>query len=217
MEIIDKEVTKFLKILNSEEKKWNTETLKKIAHAIIFFKYFENGVQHTHYLNSLIQDALTIIDSLSKRSERYYNFILRSYIENFMRVLIALEDDNSMGVMKLFKYTKQLLEKNPDASIIFDQIENQYNECCLYVHSNIKAKTEISVYLKMIIERNDFQENSIVNSSLKKFETILSVSIKLLLLCRTETVDNSFYRNKGILKKIITQEDYSMFLLALKS
>jgi len=217
MEFIDKDVSKFIEFLKSKEKMLDEETLKNVAYNIIFFKYYGNSLSNTHYLNSLIQDALAIIDSLSQKSERYYHFILRSYVENFMRVLLALENEDSMGVMKLFKNSKKLLDKYTGASVIFEQFEKQYDECCLFVHSNIKANIEISVFLKMIIERNDFGENLKVNSSLKKFESILSNSIKLLLICRSETIDNSFYRNKDILKKLITEENYTIFTSSLNN
>lgn len=178
-------------------------------------KYYGNTIDNNHYLNSLVQDALAVVDSFSKRSERYYNFILRSYIENFLRLLLELEDNDAMGIMKLFGKCSKLIKKVDGAIPIFEKIENQYGDCCLFVHSNINASTEVNVYLKKVLQRNDFEESSKINSHLKQFESLLDNSIKLIILCKSASVDNTFYRKKDILKKLISTENYNLFLKAI--
>lgn len=215
--IIEKDIDAFLEVLKSKAPyDWNIDNLKEVAKGVIFYKYFESSLPDDHYLNSLIQDALTILDSLTHKSERYFHFILRSYIENYMRVMLFLKGDDSMGIMKLIGKCKKETIKYLEAPTIFNEINKQYDECCLHVHSNIKTKAEISVYLKRIIERNDFQDAKNINSALEKFLKILNNSITLLLICRTDSVDSSFYRNKDTLKRLIGQDRYSLFTSALK-
>ena len=211
MIVIDRDIENFLTIIKAKERNWDEEILKKIAYSTMFFKYIEDNTSQTHYIKSLIQDTLSIVDSLCLRSQRYYYFILRSYIENFLRVLLVLQDDDSMGVMKLFKTSKQFLAQFEDANEFFEQIELQYDECSLFVHSNIKAGDEISEYLNRILERNDFEEPLKVNNSLLKFELILDNSIKLYIMSHSQTVDSCFYRKKDILKKILSEENYGLF------
>ncbi|QNF28530.1 hypothetical protein [Metabacillus elymi] len=211
MDSIYIDVEKFLTLINAKERGWDEEILKNIACSTMFFKYIEDSTSDTHYIKSLVQDALSVIDSLCQKSQRYYYFILRSYIENFLRVLLKLKDDDAMGVMKLFKNTKRLLEQFEGASLIFDQMEQQYDECSLFVHSNIKADDEISEFLKNILTRNDFDEPFKVNNSLLKFNSLLNSSVKLFLISHTQTVDSCFYRKKEILKKILSEENYQIF------
>lgn len=215
MNSIDIDVEKFLKLISAKEKDWDEELLKSIAYGTIFLKYIEDNTTNTHYIKSFVQDALSIIDSLCHKSQRYYYFILRSYIENLLRVLLQLQDDDAMGVMKLFKNTKRFLGDFDEATIIFEQIEQQYNECSLFVHSNIKADEEISGFLKNIFVRNDFDEPLKVNTSLLKFESILNSSIKLFLISHSQTIDSCFYRKKDILRKILSEENYDLFSKSL--
>ncbi|NMH67934.1 hypothetical protein HF072_03945 [Bacillus sp. RO3] len=215
MDSIESDVEKFLLIINASDKDWDEEILKNIAFGAMFFKHIEDGTPNTHYLKSLVQDTLSIIDSLCQKSQRYYYFILRSYIENFLRLLLKLEDDDAMGVMKLFRNSKKLFESSESAIVIFEEIEKQYDECSLFVHSNIRAGDEISEYLKNIIERNDFEDTRIVNTSLLKFETILNSSIKLFVISHSQMVDNSFYRKKDTLRKLIREDNYMLFTSSL--
>lgn len=216
MNSFEKDIHDFIEILNSKTSyKWNPDKVRKVAKSIIFYKYFENNLPDNHYLNSLIQDALTILDSLTHKSERYYYFILRSYIENFMRVMLSLREDDSMGIMKLIKNCQKRSNEYMIAPETFEGINNQYSECCLHVHSNIEAKTEISTYLDRIINRNDFHNEKYVEDALEKFLITLNNSITLLLITRTESIDSSFYRNKDILKMVLTEDNYFTFTKAL--
>lgn len=215
MNNLKQDIEKFIELAKLKEPDLDKNTLMQIANNIIFLKNFGNSLKQTHYLDSLIQDSLSIIDSFSHKSERYYYFILRSFIENFLRVLLNLEDNDSTGIMKLFRSSKKTLEKFESAFEIFENIETQYDRCCLFVHSNIKANTEISIYFSKILERNDFNDINKINSTLKQFGFLLEDIIKILIIRHYETIDSSFYRNKVLLRQILSNENYTNFRLKI--
>ncbi|HDR7843331.1 TPA: hypothetical protein QCY25_003799 [Bacillus toyonensis] len=211
MEKIDKDIAKFLEMLNAVENSWNTESLQEIAYGTIFFKCLQDTSDTKHYLKCLVQDSLSIVDSLRQKSQRYFYFILRSYIENFFRALLQLEDSDATGVMKLFRDGKKIIEEHDEISGFYEKLDEVYSECCLFVHSNIAAGDEINEFLKTILERNDFEDSENVNTFLKKFNEILDISIVIFLTCHTEIVDSSFYRKKDILKKILSEKNQGIF------
>ncbi|MFJ8529651.1 hypothetical protein [Bacillus sp. NPDC094106] len=211
MQNIDKDIEKFLEILNAAGNSWNTDNLQKIAYGTIFFKCLQDTSENKHYLKCLVQDSLSIVDSLCQKSQRYYYFILRSYIENFFRSLLQLEDTDATGVIRLFKNGKKMIEENDEISDSYEKLEAVYSECCLFVHSNINSGDEINEFLKSILERNDFENPVNVNVFLEKFNEILDLSIVIFLTCHTEMVDSSFYRKKDILKKILSEKNYIIF------
>ncbi|MDA2041287.1 hypothetical protein PDN33_01490 [Bacillus cereus] len=211
MENIDKDIEKFIEILNAVENSWNTDVLEKIAYGTIFFKCLQDTNDNKHYLKCLIQDSLSIVDSLCQKSQRYFYFILRSYIENFFRALLQLEDTDATGVMKLFRNGKKIIEKHDGISGLYEKIDEAYSECCLFVHSNIDSGDEINEFLKAILERNDFEDSGNANAFLERFSEILDISIVIFLTCHTEMVDSSFYRKKDMLKKILSEKNQEIF------
>ncbi|MED1536198.1 hypothetical protein [Bacillus pseudomycoides] len=211
MENIDKDIEKFLEILNAVENSWNTDILQKMAYGTIFFKCLQDTSDNKHYLKCLVQDSLSILDSLCQKSQRYFYFILRSYIENFFRALLQLEDTDATGVMKLFRNGKKIIEKYDEISGFYEKLDEAYSECCLFVHSNIDSGDEINEFLKTILERNDFENSENVNTFLEKFNEILDISIVIFLTCHTEIVDSSFYRKKDILKRILSEKNQEIF------
>lgn len=216
MKIIENDIEKFLEILDAENKSLNIDVLKKIAYSTMFFKTIAVEDENTHYLKCLVQDILSILDSISQKSQRYYYFILRSYIENFLRVLLMLQDDDSTGVMKLFSNVKKLMNSHKEISHLYEELENTYSECCLFVHSNVKSGDEVNEFLKVIISRNDFENKDIVNNFLEEFNLLLEISIKIFLICHIELVDNSFYRKRDVLRIIVSEENNLEFRKHLK-
>jgi hypothetical protein len=216
MNIIEDDIQKFLEILDVENNSLNIDILKKIAYSTMFFKSIEVEDENKHYLKCLVQDILSILDSVSHKSQRYYYFILRSYIENFLRVLLKLQNDDSTGVMKLFSNVKKMINSHEEISDLYENLDNTYSECCLFVHSNVKSGDEVNEFLKMIVDRNDFADNDIVNNFLEEFNKLLEISIKIFLVCHIELVDNSFYRKRDVLRKIVSEENYIEFRKHLK-
>lgn len=213
---IEKDIEKFIEILDVSGNSWDDEILKEIAYSTMFFKSIEVQDENKHYLKCLVQDILSILDAVGHKSQRYYYFILRSFIENFLRVLLKLQDNDATGIMKLFSNAKRLVNSQEGIENLYEKLEEVYAECCLFVHSNIKSGDEVNEYLKVILERNDFANIEIVNSFLKEFNALLEISIEVLLVCHTELIDNSFYRKVDVLREILSEKNYSIFRNQLK-
>lgn len=215
MSKVTNDIKKVTDLLDIESNGFNENLVDEISRNIMFYKNLK--LESNHYLKSLVQDGLSILDSLRFKSKRYYYFIVRSYIENFLRVLLLLDNNDETGVMKLFRESKKLLIDSDQINNVFGEIEAKYSECCLFVHSNIKADDEVSEFLKEIIERNDFEDHLIKDECLEEFKNLIDNALEIFIYCRSNIIEESFYRNFDLLRELISTENYNLYREKVRS
>ncbi|MGF7049179.1 hypothetical protein J2T13_003687 [Paenibacillus sp. DS2015] len=216
LEEIKEEVVKFLSLLQSTKQFPNTIELQAVVKYIIAMKSIVNNHEDSHYKNSLIFDIISILHSLTGTSVRQYHYIFRSFIENYHRSMLDLEDNDEMGVNQLFRSMKKKYGNTVESQIIIDFIANEYDESCLYVHSNTKAKTTVQMYYVDIINNDDFDEDTLSSTITKTF-VILKKMLELLIVSRPDIIENAFYRNKQKLKYLIGERLYTLMLSRIRT
>lgn len=199
--IYEAEVEKFKDFALRKREDLNTDSITKLVKNLTVIKHLEDIYESkNHHLKCFIQDGLSIIDALGHNSLRYYYFIERSSIENFLRVFLELENGDSMGVMKLWRESRKIIDSRKlNCEIDYESINTHYDECCLFVHSNIAAQQPITEYLKDILMKNDFESSEIANQYLQRFVNLTTQMIKLICEYKSDYISNAFYRKKYLL------------------
>ncbi|WP_294751159.1 hypothetical protein [uncultured Exiguobacterium sp.] len=199
--IYEREIENFKTLALQKREDLDDNLLAKLVKNLTIFKFLEDVYDSkNHHLQCFVQDSLSIIDSLSHNSIRYYYFIERSSIENFLRIFLELENEDKMGVMKLFKESAKIVDSRKlNCEPEYELISNHYDECCLFVHSNIAAGQPISKYLKDILVKNDFESPQLVNQYLLRFVDLTTQMIKLICEYKENHISNAFYRKKELL------------------
>lgn len=195
--------------VNNEFEQSTINTLRVIIKYIIFFKVMIDLSKNGHYDKSMFSDLMLLMNSLSKKSNKVFYTIYRSFIENYIRFILELNDKDNTGIRKLFKILKSKYCFNEYKNSI-DFIEGEYGKCCNFVHSNIKANQKMYEYYNDLIE-----DDKIRNSDIKKVCLIISEflkkSIHFLIEIKADKVDEAFYKKKQLLKYLISENDYNLF------
>lgn len=98
----------------------------------------QDTLKSNRFLQGMIYDALFALKEI-KSNERYFYFNIRSLIENLMRFVIKLENDSSMGVIKLEKeFSKYSLFHH-------QRLVSIYKEACNFVHNNQLSGLDLGV------------------------------------------------------------------------
>lgn len=199
--IYEAEVEKFRDLALRKRADLNTDLITKLAKNLTIIKHLEDIYESkNHHLKCLIQDGLSIIDALGHNSLRYYYFIERSSIENFLRVFLELENEDKMGVMKLWRESGKIIDSRKlNCEMEYESINTHYDECCLFVHSNIANQQPITEYLKDILIKNDFEGSDTVNQYLQRFVELTTQMVKLICEYKSDDISNAFYRKKYLL------------------
>lgn len=203
------DIEKFLYILQSHKKLPCTNEIKCIAKNILFLKEYIENDNIRYYKDYMIYDSLMLIHSLTQNSKKVFFNIYRSFIENFVRSILELEDDDRTGVRKLFENFKKLGEDKTTNEIIYF-IEGQYSEGCDFVHSNIRAGINVFTYYSDIVssdEMNDKQIRDLIMRVLTLFKKI----VELIIYTNSSKIDSIFYRNKQKLKFLIGEKNFNIF------
>lgn len=207
---VDEEVEEFMKLFNVYINEDNTIKLSLILKKVIFIKNFVDNfdIENRHYKKYVIYDILMMFYSIKQNSIRnYYNYF-RSFIENFMRVNLKLNDSDETSVNNIYKRFNKL-DKSDDKGLS-NFLEEKYSYACNYVHSNIKANVNIYEYYKDIIESDEFNE-VLVTKIFIELDELLDRCITFLIFIYTNEVDSNYYRKKKELKYIIGEGNFDLF------
>lgn len=206
---VEIEINKFLDRLNIDKlpnlSKTDFKTLAKIT---LFFKELVDGDRKTYYSSFMIYDMIMVIYLLTLNSEREIYNTYRSLIENFIRYELQLSDNDDTGVYKLFKLFKDKF-KQFNATKILDVIDSEYNKCCQYVHSNIKAQIKLESYLDDIIKHqhiSDERRKCIINEVINFYKNMVTLSCYI----NNNNINRIFYRNNQKLKLLIEDDNYDI-------
>ncbi|MEK4193304.1 hypothetical protein [Paenibacillus sp. FSL L8-0323] len=211
---LKEEVATFIEILTSQKPLPNINELNAITKYIIFIKRIvEFGVE-SHYKRCALFDALSCLNSLTGRSIRQFHYIYRSFIENYLRSMLLLEDDDETGVNQLFRNFEEKLVNSVRGTELYYHIKDEYSKSCLYVHSNQKANIETSLQYLEIIKNDDFNTRTL-RGTINKILLMLKTMCELLIICHPENVENAFYRSKQKLRFLLGESLYNKFTLSI--
>ena len=91
----------------------------------------------TYYGRCLLSDILQMINLLHYNSKRLFYMVYRSAIENSLRFISELKEDDDTGINQLLEMTKDLCGVNAKDNYSF--IKHQYKIGCGFTHSNINS------------------------------------------------------------------------------
>lgn len=143
---LKKEMEKYLCLLNRNKKLPYKNVLINITKYIIFMKAFSENGKKGYYKNFMIYDLLMLMHSLTQNSVRNFYQTYRSFIENFIRVVINLDDNDETGVRKLFEELNKKFNSSSEVKEIIDYFNGEYSKACRFVHSNPKANISVYTY-----------------------------------------------------------------------
>lgn len=183
----------FESAINTEYKGYLENILKKT----IYIKHLEDKITENkkHYYESMVYNILLSLKCIDKLNEHFYYMVMRSYIENFIRFCLKLENLDDSSVTKIFKDFKKIVNN-------YNFFEKKYSVCCNYVHSNIKAKLDISLYLEDI----DKSINREIKSKLeliKDFDNVIKESIMVINDVYERELNIAFHRKNEYRKNLL--------------
>lgn len=201
------EINNYINMLNRDSIFKDESKIRAISKYILFFKQLGSD---SHYKRAMIYDLLCLMNSLTKNSKRNFYQIYRSFIENFIRFTLMLDDNDNTGVRELFKTLKKQFNYNNDTEIIINYLNGEYGKCCNYVHSSIDADIQLFQYYKDILESDEMNYKTIlqlVNTIL----TLLKMLTNFVLITSPLIIDSSFFRYKSELKFLIGEKNFELF------
>ncbi|WP_336863862.1 hypothetical protein [Peribacillus frigoritolerans] len=213
---LKEEINKYTELLLLQRELPKVNELKAITKYIIFIKTIITHTGHSHYKDSLIFDILSAMHSLTGHSIRQFHYIFRSFIENYVRSMLNLDDNDETGVNQLFRMMDERFGSSSNKSDLLDFISGEYGKSCMYVHSNLKAKTNIQLYYVEIIEKDDFDVKTL-SSTINKILITLKKMTELLIYSYPSIVENAFYRRKQQLCFLIGESLFNTLLQEVKT
>lgn len=218
LEGIKSEVTKFLDLISKDKKLPNENDLKYISKAILFQKevFVMNSSKRIHYKMCMIYDILLVVYSLTQNSILNFYNAYRSYIENLVRALLDIEDDDETGVNSLFRMFKEKVKEDDELLELYNFIYGEYSKACDYIHSNIRADMDIYNYYSDIISSNEMNDNK-VSSYIAMVKTLMAKANKLILLINPLKIESIYYRKYEELKFLIGKKTYDKYKPNLKN
>ncbi|MGG4236974.1 hypothetical protein ABEW02_08810 [Bacillus safensis] len=210
------EINNFLALVCSKKALPQQPELVSISKLIIVSKTVIDHLPSNHYRSSFFHDLLSLMHSLSSsNSIRYYNFVLRSLLENFHRCMLKLGNSDETGINELFRENTTQFATDVRTKQLFDYLSGEYGKCCLVVHSNIKAHNNIHKYFCETIQNDDFTLQ-VLKTVINNIKNILSSMIELLIIVHPGILENSFYRRKQELNYLLGKRLYNIFKLKIK-
>lgn len=201
------EINNYVSMLNKDSIFKDESKIRAISKYILFLKQLGSD---SHYKRAMIYDLLCLMNSLTNNSKRNFYQTYRSFIENFIRFILKLDDTDNTGVRELFKNLKDHFNHNNDTDRIINYLNGEYGKCCNYVHSNIEADMKLFQYYKDILESDEMNHRTIVKL-VNSILTLLKTLTNFILITSPLLVDSSFFRYKSELKFLIGEKNFKLF------
>jgi len=204
-------VSKFKEDLKVIPDQYVVDSLISAVKKSIFLKIIhEKSLRGNRHLLSVIYDFLGCISAIKKNEDRYFYFNIRSCIENSIRFLLNKDNDDEIGVTRMFSEFKERY-KGVDGVSALTRV---YSDACNYVHNNVKADIDVSKSYKYIDSSKIFEKkksrnlcNDLVSvqSSLDNFLLINNKEdIKYSFLYLNENIE--YLINKKFLERLFSSE-----------
>lgn len=209
---IKEEYKKYLTLLNSKKKLPLENDLIYVIKLILFNKqlFIKGDSTNKYYKDHMIYDLLMIIHSLTNNSVINFYQLYRSYIENFIRAMLDLKDNDETGVNALFKLFEDKYGINRNNQEFIAYIKGEYSKACDYVHSNLRSNVSVYLYYKDILDSDEMNEKNLKKLILK-IKTLLMKIVKFNIDVDTYSIDSLYYRQYIKLEFLIGSNLYKHF------
>lgn len=210
---VKSDIKQYVDLVNNDNLFSETHIVVGVTKYILFIKQIQEYKSDKYYGKCMICDLLLLMHATTQTSIKNFYSQYRSFIENYIRFILDINDTDETGVRNLFSLLDTLCVTEKEREIK-NYIEGEYGKCCEYVHSNINANINLYAYYEDIIRQDEVNLEvrqrliKIVLSNLKQLS-------ELLIRTRTYWVDTSFYRDKQKLKYLISENLYNDFNLII--
>ena len=201
-----KEVDKF-----TAQIKIKDNNIKSIVKSMIFFKkIFQNEVNgFYHYKEAFINDMLHLLYSIELKSRRMYYVSFRSLIENLLRILLELPDNDETGVRNLFCSSTQKFERK-----FIQYLNGEYGKCCNFIHSNIKSDVKLCQYYDDVTR---VMNNKELTSTVLNIVSFYNECKKFFANYKYEDIYNEFFNQNEVLKFLLGEKFYTIYINNIKN
>ena len=134
--------------------------------------------------------------------------VYRSSIENSLRFISELKEDDDTGINQLLEMTKDLCGVNAKDNYSF--IKHQYKIGCGFTHSNINSGLNLYEYYSDSMKVDSLTVKEIID--LFEIEKrYLDKLLDLLIKIRVQWIDHAFYRENQKLKYLLTESKFKKY------
>ena len=105
----------------------------------------QDSLLNNRFLQGIIFDALFALKEV-KNNERYFYFNIRSLLENLMRFILKLKNNDKTGILQLNKQFSKLKFNH------YEKLTTIYTKACNFVHNNELSDLKLIVYYQEINE-----------------------------------------------------------------
>ena len=206
------EIKKYLEVLNSKKQLPKENELIYITKLILFNKsiFIINDESNKHYTKYMIYNILMLMHSLTKDSKINFYQLYRALIENILRVMLNLNDNDETGVNELFRRFTKKYEHNEIGREFINFIKGEYSNACNYVHSNINADIEVFLFYNEILSSDEMDNENIVKL-IFTIKTFLFKFAMFIINLEATKIEAFYYRRYDELKHLIGEELYIDF------
>lgn len=182
-----------------------------IMKLIYFTRDYLMHKNDSYYNKSVIYDAFRVLDSFRINSITNFHQCYRSLMENILRSILLLSDEDETGVNQLFSNIEEKFSLTPELTEIISYIKGEYGKSCDFIHSNIKSGITKELFF------SDFLKNEEISAkrsykNIESFEMFLKKYVHLIILTDSSTLENVYYRRKPTLYRLVGKEEYHLFL-----
>lgn len=206
------EIKKYLEALNSKKKLPKENELIYITKLILLNKsiFITNDESNKHYNKYMIYNILMLMHSLTKDSKINFYQLYRSLIENILRVMLNLNDNDETGVNELFRKFTQKYEHNEIGIEFINFIKGEYSNACNYVHSNIRADIDVFLFYNEILSSDEMDNKNIIKL-IFTIKTFLYKFVAFIINLEAKKIEAVYYRRYEELKYLIGEDLYLNF------
>jgi hypothetical protein len=209
------EVDAFSTLLNNAKNLPDENNIKCITKYIIFLKGISEYGENRHYKNSMICDLLMLMHSLTENSIRNFYQTYRSFVENFIRSVLNLADNDSTGVRNLFNSLNEKFNSSAEMNDIINYINGEYSKACNYVHSNITAKSNVYTFYSDILKADEMNIDRL-KSLIQQILTLMKKLSLFIIYKFPVIISTIFYKRNQELKFLIGSQNYGLFQTSLE-
>lgn len=205
LNMIDEDINKLNALLNLPIDIKDLIYTEKI---IYLLKQIKEIMPDSYYINCVVSDCLHIIYLLGEQPKRLFYMVYRSLIENCIRFLLDLHKSDDTGVFKLFNRFNTLCSEK-SCTEIYNYFFSEYEICCNFTHSNIKANLNLyAVYFDIVYNKLNDSE---INKLFGIFKSFLNYLLDLIILIKPDLIDKGFYRENQKLILLMPEEKYKKY------
>lgn len=212
---LKEEVKSYIDLLNNTKDLPKQNELIYISKLILFQKEFfkKEDDEESYYSNFMIYNILMIMHSLSRDSKIFFYQLYRSYIENILRVMLNLKNNDDTGVNTLFNnFSNRYNDVKMKKFVFF--LKGEYSKACDYVHSNIRADLDVQLFYSEILNSDEMNDDNI-GKLILKVKQLLSQFVEFLIDVEVLKIYEVYYRRDSELKFLIGENLYKKFKKAI--